>query len=250
MPQQNNIPKNKKKKKKINSDTIAVLFILAIIILIGIFVSWMQRDGSTKDISQSISGGHKATVTNNDVVIVTVGVVAVVIVAIFVIVKVSVVKKKKRILLEKIKKQKELEEARKRVEAAKYSDILAAGHSVLKERKLADKIIENKTNSVRHKYDLNNIDDLDDELIDNKHHRYGDGNDRLNTNEYRSYRRSNLKDDLDDDLDNDFNSKDDYESEDYEGFLEKIKQSYKKIVIYGVLGIAVILSFILIFVLL
>lgn len=251
MPQQNKINPNKKKKKKLNSDTIAVLFIFAVIVLVGILLSWLQRDGSRMNLSHATTTVSKAQSTNNDVVIITVGVIAVIIVAIFVFIKISSVRKKRRILEAKLKKQRVLEEARKRVEAAKYGDILAAGSNAIKERKRAEEVLENQSKSIKHKYDLNKIDELNDEYLDEiKHSHYGDGNDRLVRADNRRYKSQNLRDyDEDAKYKSLINDNDDYDEENYESFLTRIKHSDKKIAIFGALAVTIIAVLILVFVL-
>ena len=56
-------------------------------------------------------------------------------------------------------RRRELEEARKRIEQARYDDILSAGNAVLKSRRDINSSINRFESGIHHKYDLNNIED-------------------------------------------------------------------------------------------
>lgn len=154
----------KKKKKKKNGDVIVVLFVFAVIILSGIVMSILNVGGKNNKISKTGSEIAKEEQKRSNAIIITVGTASVLVVGAFVYVKVKAKRKKRKLLEEKLKRKKEIEAARERLAAGPYADILAAGKNVLSERKEVEHILESQNAGIRHKYDLNNIDDdYDDE---------------------------------------------------------------------------------------
>lgn len=180
--------KKKKKKKQGNTDTITVLFVFALIIILAIGVSvvhYSNENNINKASTHKQKEKEQQETTN---FILALGGVSVAVVGLFVGVKIKNKRKKKKLLLEKQRKLKEIEEARQRVEAAKYSAILNAGNSVLKDRADAQRILDSQQSKIKHKYDFN---ELDDDLL-------GDEDDEFDNGEALSRRRRNIYRDYDD----------------------------------------------------
>lgn len=159
--QKNNNVSSKKNKhrKNSNSDIIAILFIFAIIILFGIGVSVFKSSNTYKGIGRGSTSSRQEKIEEGTEIIIAAGAVSVVIAGIYIGFKISKAKKRKRILEEKLNRKRELEEARKKVERSKYEDILAAGKSVINDRRKYEKALDSQRSGIRHKYDLNSIDE-------------------------------------------------------------------------------------------
>lgn len=102
------------------------------------------------------------------------------------------------------------------METARYGDILSAGNKVLNERNKVEHILESQhSKEVKHKYDLNSF--KDEDYIEDKGVE-------------------------------DRDTKSSQEEEDYDGWLYIIKDSDKKIAIAGVIGIVIIITLIVTFI--
>ena len=215
----------KKNKKGMNTDTITVLCIFSIIIILAIVVSCIHFSSKTS-INGTSSQKHIEKEENaSKEIIIVVGGISVIIVATYIGIKIRNRNKRKRLLLEKQRKIKEIEEARKRVEASKYSAILEAGNSVLKERADTQRILESQKTSIRHKY---NFDEIDKELNSLE---YNDDSEIRENNK----RRHNLYNNY-----NDYEEYDDLEDVGDEESADKDKFSNKSL-LFGILIATVVI---------
>ncbi len=153
------------KKKKVNTDVIAVFAILAFIILLGIGVSCFHSLNYNENVKKESAAASNTGLNEEKTLIITLGIVSIIIIGVYTTVKIKTSIKNKRIIEAKLKRQREIEAAKKRLNESMYDDILKAGNSVLSERKKAEHILLEQRANVRHKYDLNSF--IDDELEDN-----------------------------------------------------------------------------------
>ena len=153
------------KKKKVNTDVIAVFAILAFIILLGIGVSCFHSLNYNENVKKESATASSTSLNEEKTLIITLGIVSIITIGIYTTVKIKTSIKKRRIMEAKLKRQREIEAAKKRLNESMYDDILKAGNSVLSERKKAEHILSEQRTNVRHKYDLNSFND--DELEDN-----------------------------------------------------------------------------------
>lgn len=153
------------KKKKVNTDVIAVFAILAFIILLGIGVSCFHSLNYNENVKKESAAASNTGLNEEKTLIITLGIVSIITIGVYTTVKIKTSIKKKRIIEAKLKRQREIEAAKKRLNESMYDDILKAGNSVLSERKKAEHILLEQRANVRHKYDLNSF--IDDELEDN-----------------------------------------------------------------------------------
>lgn len=150
------------KKKKVNTDVIAVFAILAFIILLGIGVSCFHSLNYNESVKKESATVKSTSLNEEKTLIITLGIVSIITIGIYTTVKIKTSIKKRRIMEEKLKRQREIEAAKKRLNESMYDDILKAGNSVLWERKKAEHILSEQRTGIRHKYDLNNINDYED----------------------------------------------------------------------------------------
>lgn len=153
------------KKKKVNTDVIAVFAILAFIILLGIGVSCFHSLNYNENVKKESATARSTGLNEEKTLIITLGIVSIITIGVYTTVKIKTSIKKRRIIEAKLKRQREIEAAKKRLNESMYDDILKAGNSVLSERKKAEHIFLEQRANVRHKYDLNSF--TDDELEDN-----------------------------------------------------------------------------------
>lgn len=153
------------KKKKVNTDVIAVFAILAFIILLGIGVSYFHSLNYNENVKKESASASNTALNEEKTLIITLGIVSIITIGVYTTVKIKTSIKKRRIIEAKLKRQREIEAAKKRLNESMYDDILKAGNSVLSERKKAEHILLEQGANVRHKYDLNSF--IDDELEDN-----------------------------------------------------------------------------------
>lgn len=153
------------KKKKVNTDVIAVFAILAFIILLGIGVSYFHSLNYNENVKKESAAASNTGLNEEKTLIITLGIVSIITIGVYTTVKIKTSIKKRRIIEAKLKRQREIEAAKKRLNGSMYDDILKAGNSVLSERKKAEHILLEQRANVRHKYDLNSF--TDDELEDN-----------------------------------------------------------------------------------
>ena len=153
------------KKKKVNTDVIAVFAILAFIILLGIGVSCFHSLNYNENVKKESAAASNTGLNEEKTLIITLGIVSIITIGVYTTVKIKTSIKKRRIIEAKLKRQREIEAAKKRLNESMYDDILKAGNSVLSERKKAEHILLKQRANVRHKYDLNSF--IDDEIEDN-----------------------------------------------------------------------------------
>lgn len=154
------------KKKKVNTDVIAVFAILAFIILLGIGVSCFHSLNYNENVKKESATASSTSLNEEKTLIITLGIVSIITIGIYTTVKIKTSIKKRKIMEAKLKRQREIEAAKKRLNESMYDDILKAGNSVLSERKKAEHILSEQRTNVRHKYDLNSFNDYE-KLEDN-----------------------------------------------------------------------------------
>lgn len=151
------------KKKKKNTDVIAVFSILAFIILLGVLMSCFHSMNSNENIKKESTTINSQELDEEKTLMITLGIVSVITIGIYTTVKIKASIKKKKIMEEKLRKQREIEAAKKRLKESQYDDILKAGNSILAERKKAEHILSEQRTTIKHKYDLNNFNEYDEE---------------------------------------------------------------------------------------
>lgn len=148
--QKNNQPdqnKQKKKKRKIDSDTLVIFTILAVILMIAVLSALLNVDNNAPELSRKIAGkSRQKDSTGSLAVILTCAFVSVFIIVLFVIKKIRDGKRKARLKaeqLEKARRMQEIEKARERVKMAKLDEFLLAGQSELEKRKRDETLLKN-----------------------------------------------------------------------------------------------------------
>ena len=167
--------KEHNKKKKIDSDLVTVIFIITLIIVVAVLFALFNYKGDSIKHTGTKAQIEQEQKENNEKIVITVGVSAAAIFAITAMYKIRNKKKKRKAIEEKLRKQKELEEAMSRIRSKRENSILAKNNtSVLSDRskykkdkydEVDDDDIVYGSRGIRHKYDFNNIEDdyLDDE---------------------------------------------------------------------------------------
>lgn len=227
MKYKENSKKRKKRKNRKNNDVLAVLFIFSLIILFGIVISLFHDTKININLMKNATTATQKEKIEGTSIIVATGAVAVVIAGVFVVVKIKYARKRKKYIEEKMNRRRELEEARKRIEQARYDDILSAGNAVLKSRRDINSSINRFESGIHHKYDLNNI---EDDMYDKKK-RVGIGHEH-DYYDYKGYE--------------DYEDYDDYEEE-YIDIPGKLNISKKRMVIAAITLIVVLCSILFIF---
>lgn len=204
------------KKKKKNTDVIAVFAILAFIILLGVVLSCINSYKNSEKLHKDQASVSKEELTQEKTLFITLGAISVVTIGIYTTVKIRSSIKKKRILEEKRRRQMEIEAAKKRISESKYDDILKAGNNILSERKKTEQILAKQNRNIRHKYDLNSFKDLDDDEFEES----------IRKNNGYSYNKRNY---------------DDYDEKEKKSiiFVYAIKEN--KSLILGIIGIIIVL---------
>lgn len=190
----------KKKKKKIDNDTLMVLAILGSIIVFAVVCSLLNSGGYTPKLEGNLGSEYKAKDRSSSVVIVVACTcVSLFFVILFFVKKIRDAKRKARQRqkeLEKIKKLKEIEAARERVKQAKMSEFLNAGQKELETRKREESRLKRSINT------------------ETKEGRFSDGYVRRDLNSFKD----------EDDLEDYF-----LEEEEEVGILQMLLQKVKKI---------------------
>lgn len=156
------------KKKRINTDLVAVFAILACVILLGIGVSCFQNSDINGNAKNSTASMVKKQAEEETALIITLGVAAVVIIGLYTGIKIKNTMKKKKIIEEKLRKHQEIEAARKRLEELRYNELLMAGNTAVSEKRKEKYALSNQKTVIRHKYDFNSIDEYSDDKRDYK----------------------------------------------------------------------------------
>ena len=160
----------KKKKKKIDSDLITVIFIITMIVVVAVLFSLFNYNGNDTKLTGTKAEIEKQQEENTETIIITVGVSSIAIAAICIGYKIKTNRKKQRELEEKLRKQREFEDAVSRIKTKQnntysrknnYEDVIKNKRNDRKFEYLDDDI--SYGNGVRHKYDFNNIELEDDE---------------------------------------------------------------------------------------
>jgi predicted nucleic acid-binding Zn ribbon protein len=135
----------KKKKKSMDSDTITVLAILGALIVIGVVLSLFGVTQPGKALSGAgMNGQHETHDRSSSIkIIVACTLISLFFICLFIIKKIRDKKRKIREQqLEKARKLRELEEARKRVQQAKMDEFLKAGQGELNRRKKEEELLK------------------------------------------------------------------------------------------------------------
>lgn len=142
----------KKKKKNMDGDTITVLAILGGLILICVLLSWLTRNDASPELQKLAGNGNAADKEHISAlpIVLTCSFVSLFFVLLFFLKKIRDRRRKEEEeRQEKMRKLKELDEARERVQRAKMDAFLQAGQSEIEKRKKEERLLRSSGNKVR-----------------------------------------------------------------------------------------------------
>ncbi len=144
-------------KKQKNKDALTLLFVLAIVILVGVAVAWTQKSPEKTNIVTTSSSTTREDDKANEsrIIILITAIAAVGVVCIYTVRKVKTRKKREAIEQEKEEQRQRIEEAKERVARARMQEFLDVAQTELHNKRSAE-----GRSTIRHKF---NYDDFEDE---------------------------------------------------------------------------------------